>query len=270
LPSLIHADEFDAALDEAIERFKIIDELEDCLAYSPCVTEWYGEQLPPLFELGPYMRSPWRNVPNTQRMPPSMGNVAWALLDYEKNDDQLLALFQDTLEKTPGAFVRYEDAPKAHEEIRTLLAERRKLLDYAAALNFQTTLGRLELDLRTDNDEQTVLRLVQLDKTALYSARIRSRIIQKQYEGDAEFFNRLGKAIAKPVLNGSAHWHKAVVIAGYFWNEFFSKEEWPVNRVFDLFKAKGILARQDKLAAFRFRLNRAGLKKPRYNRKPSK
>ena len=155
IPALSHGEEFDAALDECVRRFETVDRLEEMVRYPTYVTEWYGDQLPPLFELEPYMRSPWDNVPTTRRMPPPMVNVAWALFGYTGRDDDLLGVFQRLIEANPVAFVRADESPEVHDEIKTLLAERRKLLDYAAVLNFQTTLDHLEWDARSLDGEKS-------------------------------------------------------------------------------------------------------------------
>lgn len=267
IPRLSHGEEFAVALDIAIARFEILDQFDEMLPYPQCVLDYYGDQVPPLFELKRYAWDPWKNVPEVVTNPPSMRAVAWALLDYQDVDDEIRELLEAIDQEYPGVFVRSDEHPAVHEEVRRLLGQRIKLLHYAAVLNFQTSLTEIEMKAEHRGDETAMLQLAQLDKSAIYAPWFKRRIIQRQYAGDWEFFDKLGKALAKPVLGGSGHWHKAVVIAGYFWREYFSQPEWPINRIFRLFKDKGILARQDTLHAFRFRLNRAGLKKPLHNRK---
>lgn len=267
IPSLRHGQDFEEALAACIERFEIIETLETQLAYPACVVDFYGDQLPAMHELERYVRSPWHNVPLPVQTPPPMANVAWALLDYQDRDAEIQDFLAGVAASCPGVLVRPDEAPEVGEAIKELLAERYKLLEFASVINFQKRLPVLEMEARCDRDQGAMIRLAQVDKTAIYAGWFRQVVIQRQYAGDWAFFASLGKALAKPVVNGTARWHKAVIIAGYFWDEYFALDEWPVNRIFNLFKTKGILARQDKLAAFRFRLNRAGLKKPLHNRK---
>jgi len=169
-----------------------------------------------------------------------MENVAWALVHWLGPRDP-------------------DVAPEVVERVR--------MLHYLAPLNFGRSFNDIWISAR-DGDEESLFALVQMDKSALYADEIRDIVVRKQYEGDWRFFEKLGKAIARPPLTGAARWHKAVLVVAYFWDDHFSRPEWPVPKIFRLLKDEGVLARQDKLTAFRFRLNRAGLKKPLHNRKP--
>lgn len=269
IPSLWHEErEFEEALEQAIDRFEIINRLDELIAYPQFVLDRYTHQLPALHELDRYLSvRPWTNVPRAITIPPTITNVPWAILSYFDQDEELRELLDEMHKLDPACWVRPDVLPEHHEQVKRHLAQRITLLDFAAVINFNQMLINIQWAAERRRDETALLQLIQLDKTALYSSYIKFWMIEKQYAGDWAFFERVGKALGKPILNGAPRWHKAVLIVAYFWEGFFSKSEWPMDRIFRLLKDKKVLARQDTLRAFKTRLNRAGLKKPRYNQK---
>ena len=257
---------------EVFRRLSILDNLEDQLAYPPELLKCRQGQLKSLPEYYRLSKNPWDNVPRPRTTPQNVENIAWAIVNFEDYDVQILDLleFEKELEVEvgdenpwmPQAYANYIDSGP----LRDAIAQKIMLLHYIAPLSFGKSFNTIMLEAE-DGDEQALLKLAQLDKSSIYGEWFKQFVIHRQYEGDWDFFKRLGRALAKPPLSGNTYWHKSVLVVAYFWTFEFQDRSWTIANIFKLLKDQGILSRQEKLAAFRVRLNRAGLKKPLHNKK---
>jgi len=233
------------------DRTAFIDDIENLLAFPNDCLGCSGNPCLPLWNhYSSRVLKTWHNGPYLITSPPHPVNLAWAVLQYEDCDERIRELAQDE--------------NRDEDELSSLIFNRCKLLDFALMFNEAESLNSLCIGMR-NGEEESILKVARVDKSLIATDWLRQYIIEKQYRGDWDFFERLGKALAKRPLKDQPYMLRAFVVVAYLWDEHFSKMPYP--DMLSVLKENKVLPKNTPLDTFRRMLNRRGLKKSRYNRK---
>jgi hypothetical protein len=165
-----------------------------------------------------------------------------------------------------------EKKPEFETEIEEVEWEHRKrgilyrflMYDYLCVINFGRPY-KILMAKAVNGSEEALCQLLQVDKTFVNTPWCSERIRERQYRGDWKYFKRIGKAIGtEPVLK-ERYMFKAVLLVARFWEEQFKSMSY--GEIVDFLEKREVLATGTDVEAFRKVLNRAGLKRERYNRK---
>jgi hypothetical protein len=117
----------------------------------------------------------------------------------------------------------------------------------------------------TGGDEEAFFTLARIDKTIVTTPLGVDWIRERQYRCDWKWFARLARELAKRPLPREPLLLKAIMLVAYFWDEKFAVVPYP--GMVEFLRRRGVLAGRVPEEHFRKMLNRAGLKKPRHNRR---
>ncbi len=130
--------------------------------------------------------------------------------------------------------------------------------------NYGCTMWHLH-ELAKEGDEESLLRLLRIDKSAVSIPWINAEIRTRQLKADWAFLERLGRAIATEPRPQIGYLAPELCMVAMFWNEGLSDLTWP--RIHEIFQELELSPKRENFKAFHERMIRAGFKKARYNRK---
>lgn len=138
------------------------------------------------------------------------------------------------------------------------------LYDFISILNYEVPLRDLHKSAEQGNEE-CLLKLIRIDKSAVYTDWCKIFILKKQYTADWEFFERLGQAIKAKPFDTKKAIPKAIIIVAKLWDNYFRKMTYP--KAVALLEKHKVLPKNTDPFTFSKTLNRLGLKKTKYNKK---
>jgi len=257
----------DHPIQSVAAKFGFLNDLLTSLAFPPSYTEIKLEELEPLANhyigINPDKSIPIEPDSDTK---PDIRDIAKGLynyLDVDKEVEEHLKLQENTNPEDS----EYESmAYKAREAaiIRPGSVMKSLLYEFVSILMFNTPIKTLYVDAMM-GDEESLFKLLQIDKTALTTRWGNLWIREKQYDGDWDWFQKVGEAIAKLPMTNEPYLFQAVIVTAYLWDDYFSNMPWP--EIVKSLKKEKILPRSMPPENFRKIVNRVGLQKPRYNEK---
>jgi hypothetical protein len=247
------------AISQASKSLAFLDDLNSYLAFPPIVACGSTPDLPALYEL-------YATAPIIEDVPGRALIVSLA---------RRLNAFEDPSEsledRAYGKLARmiYRRKPQwwdsiADEAWKMDLQKRAMLYDYACLLNYGVSITTM-LEKAQGGDEDALLRLVKIDKSILGSPWAAAYLEQRQYAADWAFFKRLSYWVAREPVDKGAVFAKELLIVALFWEEHFSR--CTLEETVETLKPHcATLQNEMDYDNFRRKMNRAGLKKRRYNR----
>ena len=142
--------------------------------------------------------------------------------------------------------------------IEAAMAMKCRLYNYVAVFNYNIPIHELCKKAQL-GDIECFMKLVRIDKTVMLNAWAQRMIREKQYACDWGFFEELAKAIRKKPMRGPSTFMKPLILANYFWEEYF--EKWSYKEVLEFFKDQGLIRKDMDEFTFQKLLNRFGIKK---------
>jgi hypothetical protein len=138
------------------------------------------------------------------------------------------------------------------------------LYDFLCVYRFKQSSAALVAAAMGGNEEAFFM-LARIDKTIITTPLGIDWIRERQYRCDWNWFARLARELAKRPLPREPMLLKAIMLVAYFWDEKFAVVPYP--GMVEFLRRRGVLAGRVPEEHFRKMLNRAGLKKPRHNRR---
>lgn len=246
-------------LARTVERFSFLDDMASYLAMPGAEPDWPYRC--PLHEL----YGGWQDGQENGGVPHvvTLARRINAFVDADKDywDESLARCIRKMHRIKPLAALGnipeliWQDAVRA----------RAMIYDLAFVLN-EGVGARILIDAVIDGDVEALLKLVKVDKSVLAAPWAAALIEERQYAGDWAFFKRLGHRVRQEPIDKRAGYAKEVLVVALYWEEHFrgcTLEQIVAELAPYVPKLDGAVDYD----AFRKSLNRAGLKKNRYNRK---
>jgi hypothetical protein len=138
------------------------------------------------------------------------------------------------------------------------------LYDFLCVYRFKRTSAAL-FEAAANGDEEAFFALAQIDKSIVTTPLGVDWIREKQYRCDWARLAKLGRKLGMSPFPREPILFKAIMLVAYFWDDRFSGIPNPAIREFLV--RRDAISRRVGTERLRKSLNRAGLKKPRYNRR---
>ena len=142
--------------------------------------------------------------------------------------------------------------------IEAAMAMKCRLYNYVAVFNYNVPIHKLYKKAKS-GDLEAFYKLIRIDKTAMLDEWAQRLIREKQYRGDWEFFEEMAREIGKKPLREPSTFLKPLILANYFWEEYF--EQWSYKEVLEFFKDQELIRKDMDEFTFQKLLNRFGIKK---------
>jgi hypothetical protein len=245
----------------AVQRLGFLDDLSGHLAFPMTATVGVDSYLPPLYEL--YGEAQANEHESATPHVVLLARRLSAFVEAEGAlDDESAARLVRRIHGT-----RFPPALGNLGDIiwRRAVQERALIYDLAFVLN-EGVGARALIESARNGNEDALLKLVKVDKSILGAPWAAAYLEQRQYAGDWAFFKRLGDRVRRCPINKGSGYAREVLIVALFWEEHF--RHCTLEEIVALLKPYfPALDGAVDYGPFRKQLNRAGLKKPRHNRK---
>jgi hypothetical protein len=254
---------FEEEFEISVKSLELIDNLEENIILPVEWVEARKGRLRPLIDhFGKALCPAIRLMQGVYPVPIELcAEVLTACLDEFPHIDKIYAYYPEDEKKKN---LKTEEEMFEYELFKRVILYKFLMYDYLCVLNYGKPYKKLMAD--AVYDEGALLELLQVDKSFVTTPLFIQRIREKQLLGDWEYFDKIGKAIAKEPVRKDKYMFRAVILVARFWREKFRNMSY--KKIAELLVEREILPKSVDIESFRKVLNRNGLKKERYNRKP--
>ncbi len=217
-----------------------------------------------------YLSQPMRadvRFPLTDRAQQRITRTRQALLRRRDRFDPLFTLLREwaNSERTPVAHERWEyEGELLFEQLVTQRPKWRRALfasikELSAIIVYKQTVNEL-VTLATLGDDESLMKLIELDKMFLTAAFAQKRIRQAQAMEDKRFFQHLSKTLHLDTFRD--HQDEVVLGVACYLLWFLGFQNLPKQRLFEFLSAEGLVPYSDP-QSFNRKLSRIGLRRYR-------